>query len=330
MHQQQFTHHSSLSGRAYGFAINSDFSSRILVHGGGARGFTALLWLVPEQDFGVFVACNLPDASLQDALFTSFNQRFLSSSDTTQTHVGSGASSMNASALTGYYRNIYHSRTTFEKIMALTSHVHVVTTDDGLVAKGLASTPVRLRPLGKGRFRYSNRNKVVFDELEDGTASLIYSDAPEAPTYERVSVWESPMAHGVMAGGLVLIFIVSVFDAVTRWWYGTQTLSHEHWTAAGIATAYLSFFIGFPLAFLEGPRGNMLAFFYGPSMELVAALGLPVIALAATVYLAMRVLWKWKHGIGSVRQRIGLMVLILASLACGLLLHYWNVLGWQF
>lgn len=330
MHRQQFTHHPSLAGWAYGFAEHPRSSPRILMHGGGARGYTALLWLVPERDLGVFVVCNLPDASFQDALLDAFNDRFLAPLNTTGMSADAGISPLNPSVATGHYRHVRRAHTTFEKVLGFTSHVHVADTDSGLVAEGLASSPVRLQPLGDGKFQRSDGGTVVFDGPDHGQAARLYTDAPLAPAYESVSVWVSPTVQGAIMGGLALIFLGAILGAVVGWWRGRKALAHESWTAAGVGAAYLTFFVGFPWAFLAGPQGHTLSFFFGVSTTLKAMLLLPLLALMSTAYLTVRIVRAWWEGTGLGAAHLGLAVVIVASGACGMLLHHWNLLGWQF
>jgi hypothetical protein len=330
MHRRQFTHHPSLAGWAYGFAEHPRDAPRILMHGGGARGYTALLWLVPERDLGVFVACNLPDAALQDALFVAFNGRFLPRPDTTVRAETPPETTVSPAAVAGHYRHVRHAHTTFEKGLALTAHVRVTSTDSGLAAAGLAPTPVQLRPLGNGRFRRSDGGTVVFDGLGDGTAHFLYADAPLAPAYERVAAWASPRGQGLLVGALALVFLGAVIGAGVGWARGTAALSRERWAAAGVGATYLAFFVGVPWAVLSGPQGHTLAFFFGVSPVLKAVLVLPLLALAATAYLTVRLACAWAAGAGSAWGRGGLAIVVLSSGACALLLHYWNLLGWQF
>lgn len=330
MHQQQFTHHPSLPGWAYGFSEHPRPSPRILMHGGGARGYTALLWLVPEHDLGVFMACNLPDTSLQEALLEAFNERFLPPADTTDRSAEDTLRTEKPSAITGHYRHVRYARSTFEKVLALSDHIHVATTDSGLVAEGLGAQPVRLEPLGSGLFRGADGGRVVFDGFQDGMASKLYVGDPLAPAYERVSSWTSPWAQGVIVGGLALVFLLTLIGAGVGWWHGSTERVHERSAAAGLSLAHLAFLVGFPLSFLEGPIGHTLPLFFKVPTKLKGLLALPIIALAATAYLAVRVVWLWTTGTGSARERTGLTVVVLASGAFGLLLHYWNLLGWQF
>lgn len=330
MHRQQFTHDPSLPGWTYGFQEHPRASPRVLMHGGGARGFTALLWIVPERDLGVFVVCNLPDDTLQTALLETVNERFFPSSDKAPPPVSDQPNPMTASALTGHYRHVRHAQSTIEKALALSMHAVVTETDSGLVVDGIAPEPIRLRPLGNGRFQRSDGGTVVFDEKRDGEFSFLYVGAPTAPAYQRVSAWTSPTVQGVLVGGFALVFFLSVIGVGVGWWREGARPVREEWVAAGIGGAYLVFFIGFPLALLEGPSGHMLAFFYGPSPTLVVVLVLPLIALVATAYLAVRVGRAWWKRTDSVWRRIGRTVVVLASGTCGLLLHYWNLLGWQF
>jgi len=60
MQATHFRNHPKISGWAYGFQEGTQNNLRFLEHGGSMDdGYSALLTLVPEQNLGIFVACNI-------------------------------------------------------------------------------------------------------------------------------------------------------------------------------------------------------------------------------------------------------------------------------
>jgi CubicO group peptidase (beta-lactamase class C family) len=58
MQRRQFSHDGRMPGLGYGFWERPRNQHRAIVHDGGWRGFYSLMWLLPEEDMGVFIAAN--------------------------------------------------------------------------------------------------------------------------------------------------------------------------------------------------------------------------------------------------------------------------------
>lgn len=58
MHRRQFTHDPRLAGSAYGFYEGFQNNQRSIQHGGRMNGYSSELFLLPEHNLGLFVACN--------------------------------------------------------------------------------------------------------------------------------------------------------------------------------------------------------------------------------------------------------------------------------
>jgi CubicO group peptidase (beta-lactamase class C family) len=331
MHAQQFTHHPDLAGWAYGFMESARPGPRIIMHGGGGTGYTALLWLVPAYDIGVFVACNANNDALQNALFDALMDHLFGSSERSPAERSPDRSASIAEAgaarWAGTYRHVRHAQSTPERLLALTMQVQVSATDSGLVAEGLASSPVQLRSEGDGRFRRADGRRVVFEERTEGPAFL-FVDETAAPAYERIPTWETVPVQGAAVGGTALVFLLAVAGAAVGWWRGVEILSDARWAAGAVGGLHLAFFAGFPAVMLLSPAGPV--FFTGPPPMLKAVLVLPLLALAATVYLGVTLVGAWQRGTGALQERLGLLVVVASSLLSGAVLHTWNLVGWSF
>jgi hypothetical protein len=237
------------------------------------------------------------------------------------------ASDAGAARWAGTYRHVRHAQSTLEKLLALTMQVQVSATDSGLVAAGLASSPVQLRSEGDGRFRRADGGHVVFEDQAEGPAFL-FVDETAAPAYERIPTWETMPVQGAAVGGTALVFLLAVAGAAVVWWREVETLSDARWTAGAVGGLHLAFFAGFPAVMLLAPAGPV--FFTGAPPVLKAVLVLPLLALAATVYLGVTLVGAWWRGTGSLQARLGLLVVVASSLLSGAVLHTWNLIGWPF
>jgi CubicO group peptidase (beta-lactamase class C family) len=66
MHRQHFTNHPRLLGITYGFFEVRQNDVPGIEHGGSMDGFSALLYMSPEKDFGFFVVANREQEGLQE------------------------------------------------------------------------------------------------------------------------------------------------------------------------------------------------------------------------------------------------------------------------
>lgn len=76
MHSSHFTHHPRLPGWAYGFSERFQNNLRAIEHSGTDPGFASLLFLLPEQKLGLFVAYNNEQDELREQLIGQFLDRY--------------------------------------------------------------------------------------------------------------------------------------------------------------------------------------------------------------------------------------------------------------
>ncbi len=73
---QQFSNHPRLAGYGLGFLTERRNDRDVAQHGGSMEGFSALLFLVPTEKLGVFIAYNREDGRLGEAVTSALMRRF--------------------------------------------------------------------------------------------------------------------------------------------------------------------------------------------------------------------------------------------------------------
>ena len=128
MHAEHFVQAPATSGWAYGLWEDTRNGQRALLHNGGGKGYRALVYLLPQQDAGFFLAYNLADrhdeGELQEVFVTQFRQRFVSGRQSTGERVEEQTSTKQ---FVGDYLYIRRARTTMEKMISVVNRMHIAT-----------------------------------------------------------------------------------------------------------------------------------------------------------------------------------------------------------
>ena len=221
MHRRHFTKSRDvpeLNGMAYGFIEMDRNGERIVGHWGDTPRFKSLLALFPDRDVGVFVVYNAPGgAPARFELLEGFTDRYYPRSDAPLVGPPAGAAGR-AEALTGDYRSLTISESSWQRILGVSTRTYTVgTTDDGYLTTNR---------FGEGARRWVERRPGVYeavggDELlvfrvdEDGRATHLFRGGFGPATYERVPWYESlAVLQSVLAAGVL------GFVSVLLLWFG--------------------------------------------------------------------------------------------------------------
>lgn len=344
MHRQQFTHHPRFPGWTYGFQESFRFGKRFLVHGGGARGYVALLVLLPEENAGFFIACNAAEAGLQEAVFDKISEHFYPEDKTslgaTESENLHSENLEQLAKLTGNYRYVRYSRRTLEKILALSQQIEVRWQEEGgLSIWGLEAKPVKLTQIEPFLFRRDDGEGLISFRLdENGQATHLFLGKAFTPAYEKISWYES-----VPAQITFIVFFFVIFLSASLIWLiapifkflgkrkNTQTDFKRAKMIAGISSLLnLVFLIGFPLSFFSNRAGGIPEFFFGLPVLSFALLFLPIISTALTVLVFYFALIFWQKQESSFIKKVYYSLAALANFGFIPFLLYWNLLGFWY
>ena len=337
MHQRQFAHHRGLlDGVTYGFVEDVDKGRRAIASEGHMAGYFSLVYLVPEQNLGIFVTSNLAadGCNIVWGLPYALLDRYYPGEDSVSSPLQSDDFARRTSQLAGTYRSIGHSWFTFEKLGAL----------------GGMAREVEVRVIGDGAIsvdgsRYVEIEPLLF-EREDGKRRVAFgveTFAREAWMSDGIGLYELVRWHGnstlhrVLFGACMLIFITVVFGwpmgrvirrlrqkprsstGAARW------ASIVGWLAAALN---LAFVLGLIAAF-AGPWGPFWVGFGIPtSFEIL--LTMPLLAGAAIPAIVTFTALAWRGRYWSIFGRIHYTALAFFSVVWVWFLSYWNLLGFNY
>ena len=237
MWRQQFAHHETMSGTAFGFYEFFHNGHRALVHGGLMPGFTTVLVLIPEARLGLCVAGNRFDliGVFEDSMLRQLIDRYLPEAGTGHpTTPATRESNPRAAALEGTYRCDQYSRFSLDKLFVfagLATDLEVRAEPDGR----LVIDPLPGRWLHAGDNLYVNETsgeRVSFrDDPHTGEPRLV--GTAQFMSYHRLRPVDHLPTHYVVFAGLPILCLGATFvgwkHARRNRWLASR---HCRWVAA--------------------------------------------------------------------------------------------------
>jgi CubicO group peptidase (beta-lactamase class C family) len=345
MHTQLFTNDPRVNGNAHGFWEMNLNSLRILYHHGVTSSFASFLFLLPQQNIGLFVSYNsLGGQDAEVRLLRTFLDRYYPITNPAPPNF-----SQQAGRFAGSYRATRMAYTTFEKAAAIFSQVDVVANSDGtLLLNGLGNQSkwVQVEP---GVFRLSGGQRydayrlsgvqpndtLVFGEDAQGHVTYMFiNNLPEqafekVPWYENVSFTLSLIVACLAFFMSMLIFLPIRFLMDRR--KGEKKRVSSRWARWGrglsgiFSLLNLLFFVGILMGL-----GNTIPFLFGVPLFFTVVLSIGLAASALGVVSVVFVVLAWKQRYWSLAGRLHYTLVTLACLAFIWFLSNWNLLGFRF
>lgn len=180
-----------LPGYGYTFWEDRRHGVQAFSHGGSMTGFGCILYLVPEHELGIFIACNQESGRLQDAVLSTLMRRYF---ERRQPEAGPRPATF-ANARTerfvGSYANNMYNHSRPARGGWRMRPVEVAAGDGHLVFRGR-----RARPVGPLTFEFPDRSLMVFraDAAGNITEMLIAQEVYERVGADRIRVYREASA----------------------------------------------------------------------------------------------------------------------------------------
>jgi CubicO group peptidase (beta-lactamase class C family) len=347
MHQRQFSHHPRLPGVTFGFMERFQNDVRVLQHPGGYIGFSALLLLAPEEDWGMFIAGNGSRSGWMYKVLGEFLDRRYPVRGAQS--VGARSTPVSppefAAELTGSFHSTRYSRGGIEKIAILDSQLYVDVAPNGFLRvrpkRGEASYWAEVEPLFFRR--QDGDDYLAFRRDENGRITHMFLSLPGSavPTgFEKLSWRDSFKVQLSLVASLTLVFLsaLTVWPFTTlgfRWAQRKRGKAQAYFRhlgasllAAGAALLGVLFTLG--VEFWIGNSQYRLKLIYGMTSEMVALLWLGVVMAVLTLLVACFAVQAWRKQWWSLPGRLYYSLLTVAALAYVWFLSNWNILGFRY
>lgn len=333
MHQQLFTHDPRLDGMAYGFFENTVNGQRIISHGGDTILFHTGLFLIPEQNVGVYISTNSTGGALAgEAVIKAFLDRYYPVEASATPQPPADFAERMAPYL-GEYMLARSNFTTFEKIIALTNPINVTLNDEGYLVVSLIGEATQYVEVAPGLLqdRYEPANQLVYRTDDNGQMALLPA-APfgfiKVPWYGTAGLHSLLIVLGTLLFlGTLISWLIALVGNLRKRTPQPRLGRLARLAAALFGLLFLTFLVGFLSAFMDiNPAYGIPNVFFTDSPLLDMLMRLPLLLLILGATLPLFTILVWKNGTWRIGSRVHYTLLALFALALLWVLAYWNLL----
>ncbi len=328
MHKQQFTNHSQMPGWCYGFYESYENNRRAIFHSGNTRGFSSLLYLLPEQELGIFLSYNSNNPKLYNEFLELFLDRFYPSFDKSIQNLNPTYSQSRYNKFVGIYQFNHFPKFTVAKLSNLfdnSSEVRVTSNDDGTIKISLPEKTMQIFEVRPLLFKIMHEEGfVAFKENENGNISHMFVNLEKPITLKKLSWWETFRFQYNFLKVFYLIFISSIGIFLIYYFKTKKTFQFSTLLAIAVCTINLMFLFGLENFY------NSSEFRLGINSGFSVLLGLPIISVFLSVVLPFFAILTWKNKQGTILERVHYSLISIAALSFIPFLDFWNLIGFKF
>jgi CubicO group peptidase (beta-lactamase class C family) len=339
MQSRLFSHHPVQDGMAYGFIEQTINGRRLINHGGNTFLFATGCWLLPEENFGLFISYNGGNGLEREALIKAVMNRYYPAPIQKDLLPPPGSYERTL-ALTGEYHPNRANFTTVEKLLKLMSATPVRVSEDGYLLVNLLGDTQQFVETEPGVYlnRFGDRgdliNKLVFVPNHKGEM-MMCAEGPTL-TMTRVSWHGSSSLAGLLIGGSLLL----VISAAVGWIYasvGRLRRRESGRAPKGALAARLTIIIyGLLLLILFAgiislvsdidPAFNVPRSFFAADEAFKSLLFIPYLITLSAIAIVVFTIVSWSKSYWTLGARIHYTLIALSSSGMIWLMTYYNLL----
>jgi CubicO group peptidase (beta-lactamase class C family) len=342
MHGRRFANGDTVPGYSYGFAEHFLENRRGIEHTGDFNGFSATVFLVPDEDLGIFVAANAGRGRLCQEVVERLMAQFYRDRDQLGRPQAPERLTAGLEQFVGAYRPVRHAHDTLDKWLEFSPDSDLIVTREPEGVLVIDDT------------RYAQIEPLAFRELYDDTWVDFARDTGGEVAFvfrgtlafERLDWWETYVNQRRF-----IILFVGVFGLTALAWalaplmslawhapgWVRRLLAHQPFAArdpapARVARAVAGTVAALDLAFLAVIAWTLTgrSVQYGVPSWLTATLVVPIVAAALTAGMAGMSVAAWSRRWWTITGRLLYCLLTLAAVFFVWFVAYWNLLGFRY
>ncbi len=332
MHSQLFTHDPRITGMAYGFYEDFFNGQRVLSHGGATILFYSKLYLIPEQNLGLFISTNAPGgASAREVLFKKFMDHYFPAALTAVQCPAADFTSRVTPYLGTYYQA--YNFTTAEKLLSgLTQYKVSLDANNNLIATAGGQT-IQFVEIEPGLFHDRNNanEKLVLYTDEYGRAYLLSSEPfplVKVPWYGTILFQALLIASGLLLFMLTMIgWTMADLTRLRKRQPYPVILSLARRTGVSFGMVLIVILADWIYLMLnKDPAFGTPAITFGLPPLITALYGLAYFLAVLGVLMLGFALFSWVRCLWNLAGRLHYSLLALSALSLLWVLSYWNLL----
>lgn len=340
MHKQHFTYDPDLGGMTLGFMEGVFNDKEVLFHSGSTMLYNTCLYLVPEENTGIFISYSGGNHLLHCEVFQEFMDFYYPVKAQIEGAPGEG-SRERAEKFAGEYQMNRKNVTTSEKIdgilsggiinVAVDEDGYLLVTHNGETNKFIEIEPGMYQNLREGRTQdvFGTFHKIIFKTDPLGN-TMLTTDGPM--TYSRIPFYSTLSFTALAALLIILIVISSLIYWLVRMiagWF-KKAKNKDSWFSAlavwvGICTGITILFLfanlfssGIDPVYLLPPEAYMTI--AKPWLDFVSPL-----MWIFSLLLALLTVIAWWKGFWGRWARVQYSIFTLAVIGLMWMINYWNI-----
>ncbi len=339
MHSQAFTPDPRLHDMAYGFFETVYNGQRIISHGGDTLLFHSGLYLLLDQDTGVFISTNTAGGGkLVAQAFRAFMERYFPAQPASKVSPQGDAAARRAQ-LAGEYYSTRSNFTHFEKVLGVLSPISVTVDPQGYVLLALPGETMRLVEVGNGLYLGTDdpaEQMVVKTDALGGVTLLL----PGPMELVKTPWYGTSSFLALLLGAALLLFVGTLVGWTIAFLRGLfarkpQTVAErQRWqgrlarlAAVLFGLVLLAYLLGLgSLAADTNPAFGVPNLFFETPPSLGLLMALPVVLLALGASMLVFAVLNWGNEYWRLGGKLWYTLLALSAGALLWALYFWNML----
>lgn len=344
MRQQQFAPHHSLQGIAYGFQEGMFNGHRTLFHNGSTMTYDAGLYILPEEQVGIFISYSGGNYLVHKTIFQEFLDYYYPDANERAQLIPPEGTKERSSQYVGEYHQNRKSFTTSEKFVSLTmGMIHVSWDDEGYLLVNHVGDTYRFVEVEPGVYHNLTEEKakdpfgdfgtIVFDKDPLGHVMLL-ADGPmsysKAPWYST-----SSFTFLILIASLIFIIGSLVYKGISggirmvrrRKVEQTKLAYYARWALSIYGVLALGLVLGVALTSDFDPVYGLPKAYFGGLPAWASMLDMiPLLMVLVGVALIICTVFVWLRKYWTVMSRVHYSFFTATTIVLFWLFNFWNLL----